>query len=161
MNGVWATILHYKAIREQELLGLERWNDWCFRPQFCTARLYLEGVNLGKWDEVQYESCPWSRIDRPVKQQSSVLPLYHGCPPFPSLYRTFHFLTLICSTRGRWKRRSNVWLVRERTLGWWRSLHIVTMGILVCLISWNNRTHIFSHAWITTQFMTDSMIKIL
>ena len=26
---------------------LKKWNEWCFRPQFCTVRLYWAGDNLG------------------------------------------------------------------------------------------------------------------
>ena len=29
----------------------------CFRPRFCTVRLYWVGDNLGEWDEFCYESC--------------------------------------------------------------------------------------------------------
>ena len=32
-----------------------KWNDWCFRPQPCTVRLYWAGHNLGEWDEFCYE----------------------------------------------------------------------------------------------------------
>ena len=42
---------------------IQKWNDWCFRPQFRTVRLYWAGDNLRKWDEYCYESCPWRRID--------------------------------------------------------------------------------------------------
>ena len=27
-----------------------KWNDRCFRPWFCTVRLYWAGDNMGKWD---------------------------------------------------------------------------------------------------------------
>ena len=27
-----------------------KWNDWCFRPRFCTVRLYWAWENLGEWD---------------------------------------------------------------------------------------------------------------
>ena len=37
-------------------------NDWCFRPWFCTVRLYWARDNLGEWDEFCYESCPCYRI---------------------------------------------------------------------------------------------------
>ena len=33
-------------------------NDSCFRPRFCTVRLYWAGDNLASWDEICYESCP-------------------------------------------------------------------------------------------------------
>ena len=57
-------------------------NEWCFRPRFCTVRLYWTGDNLGWWDEFYDESYPWCKsIARPVDQQSSSLPLCYGCPP--------------------------------------------------------------------------------
>ena len=37
---------------------------WCFRPRFCTVRLYWAWDNLGYWNLICYESCPWCRIDR-------------------------------------------------------------------------------------------------
>ena len=43
-----------------------KWNDWCFRPWFCTARLYWAAAILGEWDEFCYEYCPWCRIDRSI-----------------------------------------------------------------------------------------------
>ena len=42
----------------------KKWNDWCFKPRFCTVRQYWAGDNLGKWDEFCFESCPWRRINR-------------------------------------------------------------------------------------------------
>ena len=42
---------------------MNKWNDWCFRLQFCTVRLHWAGDNLSEWDEFCDESCPWRRID--------------------------------------------------------------------------------------------------
>ena len=53
----------------------KKWNEWCFRPWFCTVRLR---DNLGEWDEFCYESCLWCRIDRstcwPVVQCATIVP---------------------------------------------------------------------------------------
>ena len=48
-------------------------NDWCYRPRFCTVRLYWAGDNLGEWD--------WLRImplvqDQPLNPLTSS-PYYH------------------------------------------------------------------------------------
>ena len=42
---------------------------WFFRPPFCTVRLHWAGDNLGKRDELCYES--WCRITWSVDQQST------------------------------------------------------------------------------------------
>ena len=64
-----------------------KWNEWCFRPQFCTARLYWVGDNLGEWDKFCYESCPWRRIDHstcwPAVQRATIVP---RMPPEVSMY---------------------------------------------------------------------------
>ena len=39
-------------------------NELCFRPRFCTVKLYWAGEKIGEWDEFCYESFPWYRIDR-------------------------------------------------------------------------------------------------
>ena len=36
------------------------WNDWSFRPRFCTVRLYWAGNTLGEWDEFCNESGLWT-----------------------------------------------------------------------------------------------------
>ena len=34
----------------QPIIFSQNWNEWCFRPRFCTARLYWAGDNLGyRW----------------------------------------------------------------------------------------------------------------
>ena len=45
-------------------IHIQGMNEWCFRPRFCTVRLYWAGDNLGEWDEFCYEPCPWCRIKR-------------------------------------------------------------------------------------------------
>ena len=45
-------------------------------------------------------------------------------------------LTLICSTFGLWNLRSKQWLAKLLILGWLRSLHMHTTGILEPLRSW-------------------------
>ena len=56
-------------------------DEWCFRPWFCTVRLYWVQYNLGKWDEFYYESCPWHRITHstcwPAVQHTIT---DYGCP---------------------------------------------------------------------------------
>ena len=41
----------------ESLLGCAIMNNWCFRPRFCTVKLYWAGGNL-RW--FCYESCPWA-----------------------------------------------------------------------------------------------------
>ena len=52
-----------------------KWNEWCFRPRFCTVRIYWAG-DVGEWDII-YESCPWRRIDRstcrPAVQRATIV----------------------------------------------------------------------------------------
>ena len=66
-------------------------NDWCFRPQFCTVRLYWSGYNLGWWNEMNFirsHASGGGSIARPIDLQSSALPLCYA-PPLPtSVYTT-------------------------------------------------------------------------
>ena len=58
-----------------------RMNEWCFRPKFCTVRLYWAGANwANEMNFVMNHARGAGLITRPVDQQSSMLPLYHGYP---------------------------------------------------------------------------------
>ena len=67
---------------------LYRTTEWCFRPRFCTVRLYWTGDDPGEWDEFCYEACHWRKIDRstcwPGVQRATTV------PRMSPLYRTFH-----------------------------------------------------------------------
>ena len=51
-----------------------RQNEWCFRPQFCSVKLYWAGNNLGEWDEFCYESCPWRKQLVEISEMSTAKP---------------------------------------------------------------------------------------
>ena len=57
-----------------------KWNDWVFRPRFCTVRLCWAEDNLGEWDDFFYmnHANRARSIAGPVGQQSIAPPLYHG-----------------------------------------------------------------------------------
>ena len=55
-HGLYYIYIETTRAREP---GLMAWNEWCFRPRFCTVRLYWGGDILFEWDQFCYESCPW------------------------------------------------------------------------------------------------------
>ena len=54
------------------------WNEWCFRPWYCSVRLCWTRDNLGKWDESWYETCHRFRVHRSttwsVAQHVTIVP---------------------------------------------------------------------------------------
>ena len=62
-------------------------NKWCFRPRFCTVKaigLLGLGQPANEMNFVLNYAPGRGSIDRPVGQQASALPLYHGCLPHDS-----------------------------------------------------------------------------
>ena len=63
---------------------ITKWNELCLRLQYCIVKVTL---GRGNWaNEMNYvmNHAPGAgSIARTVEQQSSALPLYHGCPKFP------------------------------------------------------------------------------
>ena len=61
--------------------GILKWNGWCFGPWFCTVRIYWARDNMvNEMNFVMNHALGAGLIGRPVDQQSSTLPLYHGRP---------------------------------------------------------------------------------
>ena len=54
-------------------------NEW-----FSTVRLYWARDNLGEWDELCYESCPWCSPDRSLDLMASSPARYHCTTDAPS-----------------------------------------------------------------------------
>ena len=55
-------------------------NEWCFRPRFCTVLGRRQPERM-RWIFVMNHAPGAGLINQPVGQQSSALPLYHGCLP--------------------------------------------------------------------------------
>ena len=75
-------------------------NEWCFRPRFCTVRLYWAGDNLGECNEFCYGPC----------QQSSVLPLHHGCAYITQWMNVHKWINGVLGWKWKW----NDWCFRPR-----------------------------------------------
>ena len=79
--------------------GNMKWNDWCFRPWFCSVRLCWARDNLDEWDEFWYESCNWRRIDRstywPVVQRATTVPRTPPLCPMGKFWRLWR-IVLYC-----------------------------------------------------------------
>ena len=70
--------------RGSERKERQRMHEWCFRPRFCTVKAVYTGPVTTWANEMNFvmNLVPGAgSIVRPVDQQSSILPLYHGCPP--------------------------------------------------------------------------------
>ena len=66
--NIWeseSTVL-YLVYNWQEYKNIPRWNDWCFRPRFCTCKAILVRVQHGLMRWIVLWIMPWCRIDRSI-----------------------------------------------------------------------------------------------